>query len=115
MNISHTDVELDKGRNEVIANKSKLVTTTEIYNKIYSTQLLEILKLSISFLISQILLILLKRTIFQYYEQYLGLYIILLISLLVYITLTTVSISTYLKIINDKNEFLNKILSQQKS
>lgn len=113
MSINEPNINLDTSQKEVIANKPKLITSAEIYNRIYSNQLLEIFKLSVSFLISKILYILLQKVLLNYYEQNTILYIILLIALLVFVVLLTVGVSTYLKIINEKNEFLNKIITQQ--
>lgn len=108
MSSSIPDINLDN--KQVLANKIKLVTSQEIYNKIYTTQLLEIFKLAISFLLTTLFVRLIDNSILDYYKKNRYLYSILLICLLISVILIASSIFTYLKISNDKNDFLEKLI-----
>jgi hypothetical protein len=103
------DIELNVDSNNALANKLKTVTTSEIYNNIKSTQSLEIFKIATSFIISAWLVKLLDDIIFDYYKKHIFLYFILLIVFLIAIIIISTNAFTYVKIINDKDDFLKKI------
>ena len=109
--MSNIGSDLNIDEKEVLANKARFVTSEEIYNTIYTNQLLEVFKLAISFLLSTLLVKLLDNALFDYYKKNRYLYSILLITLLIAVVLLAGGVFTYLKIINEKNEFLNKLLS----
>jgi len=102
----------DFGNNkEVLANKSRFVTSEEIYNNIYTNQLLEIFKITISFLLSSLLLKLLENSLFDFYKANRYLYSILLVIFVIALILLAGGIFTYLKITNEKQDFLNQLLN----
>lgn len=102
------DISIEE--NDVLANKIRLVTSQEIYNKIYTNQLLEIFKLAISFLLTTLFVRLIDNSLLNYYKNNKYLYSILLICLLISVILIAGSIFTYIKISNEKSEFLDKLI-----
>jgi hypothetical protein len=108
--MSRYNSELNTHASEVLANKTSFITTEEIYKNIYIGQLLEISKLSISFLFSSILLKLLDNSLFSYFVKYPRLYSILLVFMLICIILLAGSVFTYIKVVNEKDDFLNKLV-----
>jgi hypothetical protein len=96
---------------EVLLNKSRFTTSEEVYNSIYTNQLLEVFKIAISFLISSLLVKLLDNSIFVYYKKNYVLSAILACALLIAVILLAGGVFTYLKISNEKNDFLNKLTS----
>jgi hypothetical protein len=111
MSIHNTELVLDNPT-EVLANKQKYSTTQDTYHKIYMLQLLEISKLSISFLLSTLLIKLFEHTIFKKFEKYNVAYSILLVVMLGCIITLAASVFTYIKIMNDKDAVLQNILSK---
>lgn len=96
----------------VIANKKRFVTTSEIYNNIYTNQLLEIFKLSTSFLLSILLSKLLENTLLDPYKNNHIMYSIILIVCLISVILIAGSTFTYLKITNEKDNFLQQVINK---
>jgi uncharacterized protein YybS (DUF2232 family) len=111
MSVHNTEIVLDNPI-EVLANKQKYSTTEDTYNKIYMLQLLELSKLSVSFLMSSLLLKLLEHTVFKKFEKNGAAYSILLTVMLVCIVTLAASVFTYIKIINDKDTYLQTILGK---
>lgn len=109
MSAQNTELVIDNPI-EVLANKQKYSTTEDTYNKVYMLQLLELSKLSVSFLMSSLLLKLLDHTILKRFEKYNTAYSILLAVMLVCIITLAASVFTYIKILNDKNTYLQNIL-----
>jgi magnesium-transporting ATPase (P-type) len=101
--------ELNLSSKSALANKTKQTSTEEIYNKIYSKQLLEIFKLTISFLLTNLLIRLLDNTLLNNYLKNKLLYFILLIVLLISVTFIASNIFTYLQITNEQEKFLEKL------
>jgi hypothetical protein len=108
MSVYNTQLNTDVS--EVLANKNRFITSEEIYQNIYIGQLLEISKLSISFLFSSLLIKLLDNALFSYFIKYPRLYSILLIFMLICIILLAGSVFTYIKIVNEKDDFLDKLV-----
>ena len=96
----------------VIANKKRFVTTSEIYNNIYTNQLLEVFKLSTSFLLSMLLLNLLENTLLEPYKHNHKMYSIILIVCIISLILIAGGTFTYLKITNDKDIFLQQVINK---
>ena len=109
--MSSTGFDLNVDKKEVIANTSRFVTSEQIYDTIYRNQLLEVFKLTISFLLTSLLIKLLDNALFDYYKKYKYLYSLLLVFLLILVILLAGSLFTYMKITNEKNDFLNKLLN----
>lgn len=99
--------------NDVIANKKQFITTREIYNNIYTTQLLEVIKVSTSFLMSMLLLKLIDNTLLDYYKNNKLMYSIILIVCIISLILIAGRTFTYLQITNDKTDFLQQVINNQ--
>jgi hypothetical protein len=95
--------------NDVIANKKQFVTTREIYNNIYTTQLLELFKVATSFALSMLLLKLIDNILLDQYKNDKSMYSIILIVCIISLVLIAGKTFTYLKITNDKNNFLQQV------
>jgi hypothetical protein len=98
--------------NDVLVNKSRTITSNEIYTNIKTTQILEIFNIATSFIVSSIFLRIIDDLIFNYYKKYNFLYFIILSVMFVIIILITSSLFTYSKIINDKDNFIKKIINE---
>ena len=98
-----------KNNDEVIANKKQFVTTREVYNNVYTNQLLEIFKLATSFILSYLFLYLLENVLLDSYKNNKIMYSIILIICIIAFILITVRTFTYLKIKNDNNTFLQQV------
>ena len=96
----------------VIANKKRFVTTSEIYKTIYINQLLEVFKLSTSFLLSMLLLKFLENTILDPYINNHKMYAIILIVCIISLVLIAGGTFTYLKITNEKDNFLQQVINK---
>ena len=108
--MANYDTELNIYGSEVIANQKKITTSDVIYNKIYAGQILEIFKLSIAFLFSQLILRLLDNTILKFFINNTLLYAILIISMSIAMLLLAGSIFTYIKITNEKDSFFDTLI-----
>ena len=102
--------ELNINGDEVIANKKTFATSDSFYNHIYISQILEMLKIVVAFLFSQLILRLLDNTILKYFINNTWLYAILIICMALAILLLAGSIFTYIKITDEKDELLDKLL-----
>ena len=96
----------------VIANKKRFITTSQIYNNIYTNQLLEVFKLSTSFLLSMLLLKFLENTILNPYKNNHKMYSIILIVCIISLILIAGGTFTYLKITNEKDNFLQQVINK---
>jgi len=99
--------------NDVIANTKQVVTTREIYNNIYTNQLLEVIKISTSFLLSELLVNLIDNILLDYYKNNKLMYSIILIVCIISLILIAGRTFTYLKITNDKSDFLQQVIGNQ--
>jgi hypothetical protein len=105
-----TQFDINKDyNNEVIANKKQFITTREIYDNIYTNQLLEVFKVATSFSLSWLLLRLIDNILLDHYKNDKLLYSIILIVCIISLTLIAGKTFTYLKITNDKNKFLQQV------
>jgi len=111
MSDSHFDINIQNSEG-VIANKKKFVTTNEIYTTIYTNQLLEVFKLSTSFILSLLLLKLIENVILNPYKNNHKMYSFILIVCIISLILLAGGTFTYLKITNDKNNFLQQVINQ---
>ena len=101
-----------QNNNDVIANKKQFVTTREIYNNIYRNQLLEVFKLSTSFILSLLLLKLIENVLLNRYKNNTIMYSVILIVCIISLILIAVKTFTYLKITNDMNTFLQQVTNK---
>ncbi len=92
----------------IILNKPTATTTKELYINTYSKQSLEILKLTVGFLLSQLLLKILNEGIFNSFKDKFIL-ILMVITFTVAIYLTGTELFTYIKIQNDKEQLLKDL------
>ncbi len=93
----------------IIVNKPTATTSKELYLNTYSKQSLEILKLAVGFLLSQLLLKLLNESIFDNYKENKIVQIILIITFVISIYLVGTELFTYIKIQNDKEILLKEL------
>lgn len=103
---------MDDSNNGIIVNKNTIITTQQVYENVYYTQLLEIMKLSLAFLTSQFAFRLMDLIIIQEFKDEKRFYIPLLFVLLIAIVMIGVKIFTYVKIANDKDEFIKRLTSE---
>ena len=96
----------------VIANKKRFVTTSEIYNNIYTNQLLEIFKLLISFVLAELIIKLLNNVLLDPYKNNHKMYSIILIVCIISLILIAGGTFTYLKITNEKDNFLQQVINK---
>ena len=104
--------ELTDSPTEVLANKTVFSTSEDSYRKVYVSQLFEVLKLAVSFLLSQLVIKLFDNAILEYFKPYKTLYSILLIFMLFFILVLATSIFTYVKITNEKDAFLQSVYNK---
>jgi hypothetical protein len=93
----------------IIINKPTATTTKELYSNTYSKQSLEILKLTVGFLLSQLLLKILNEAVFDNFYNNKVLLVILIIVFAVSIYLVGTELFTYIKIQNDKEQLLKDL------
>jgi len=96
--------------NNVIIDGSSLFTTEKLYNNVYYNQLLEIMKIALAFLISTIIVRVFDISIFNYFQNNKLLYFVLLIIMLISIILIGTKLFTYVKVTNDKDDLLKKLI-----
>lgn len=101
---------MSKTDKDIIANKSTILTTNEIYKNIYLNQFLEIAKLASAFIIYQLIIRILDNIIFDNFKEKKILYTIILIIFLISITLIAMRLFTYIKINSEKDEFIKQIV-----
>lgn len=92
----------------VIYNKTKSLTTDELYNVVYQNQFLEILKLAIGFAVSKLFIDLIDSILLNNYKNNKFLYSFLLVLIIVSFILLGSELFTYLKIENDKDTLLKQ-------
>ena len=107
---SYYNSEINISGDGVIANKKQFATSDNFYKHIYIGQILEMLKLVVAFLFSHLILRLLDNTILKYFINNTLLYAILIICMALAILLLAGSIFTYIKIVDEKDELLDKLL-----
>jgi hypothetical protein len=93
----------------IIINKPTATTTKELYSNTYSKQSLEILKLTVGFLLSQLLLKILNEAVFDNFYNNKVLLVILIIVFAVSIYLVGTELFTYIKIQSDKEQLLKDL------
>jgi hypothetical protein len=93
----------------IIINKPTATTTKELYSNTYSKQSLEILKLTVGFLLSQLLLKILNEAVFDNFYNNKVLLVILIIVYAVSIYLVGTELYTYIKIQSDKEQLLKDL------
>jgi hypothetical protein len=96
----------------VIANKKRFITTSEIYKTIYTNQLLEVFKLSVSFVLSYLILKLIENILLDPYKNNHKMYSIILIVCIISLILIAGGTFTYLKITNEKDNFLQQVINK---
>ena len=96
-------------KNDIIHNKPQLITSKEVYNKIYTEQFLEIIKLTFSFVLARLLLKLFEISIAHYFRNNKIIIAIFIIIFVVFFTLILLETFTYLKIKNDKDAYLKEL------
>jgi uncharacterized membrane protein len=100
---------MNNNNENVIVNKETILTTSKVYEQIYYNQLIEITKLAFSFLITGLSAKLIDALILDRYKDNKVIYIILLIILLFSTIIIGVKIFTYAKIVNENEQFLEKL------
>ena len=100
--------ELNFQTNSVLANKSKITTTEEVYNNIYYKQFFELFKLTVSFLVGNILIRMFDNTLLNSYIKNKVMYLIITTFLLISIIFIALNIFTYLQISNEQEKLLDK-------
>lgn len=98
-------VQLD----DVIANKQKIITSEDIYNKIYASQFIELTKNMLSFLLAQLTFRLLQISVLDTIANDRIVSIVFLILLILFVLYMAVELFTYLKIKNDKEKYLDEL------
>ncbi len=93
----------------IIVNKQTVTTSKDLYTNIYSKQSLEILKLAVGFLLSQLIIKLLNEGIIDNFKDNKLIQIILIITFIFSIYLVGVELFTYIKIQNDKEQLLKEL------
>ena len=101
---------MPKTDKDIIANKSTILTTNEIYKNIYLSQFLEIAKLASAFIIYQIIIRILDNIVFDNFKDKKILYTIILVVFLICITLIAVKLFTWIRINSEKDEFVKQIV-----
>lgn len=105
---------MDKENNSneyIIYDKNKYLTSVDLYEKVFTSQFLEILKLAIGFLVSQLLYNLISISLLDYYKGYMIYQLIITIILLFILLYLGSELFAFLKIKNDKDELLKKYSS----
>jgi hypothetical protein len=97
------------GNNDIIVNKNTLLTPTEIYNNIYITQLLEISKAALGFLVATYLAKILDL-FFNTYSYNKFLYGFLMFIFLLCIIIISLNVFTYTQISKDKDQFIKNLV-----
>lgn len=98
-------VQLD----DVIANKQKIITSEDIYNKIYASQFIELTKNMLSFLLAHLTFRLLQISVLDTIANDRIVSIVFLILLILFVLYMAVELFTYLKIKNDKEKYLDEL------
>ncbi len=93
----------------IIINKPTATTTKELYTNTYSKQSLEILKLTVGFLLSQLILKVLNEGIFNFFTDNKVILIILILTFGISIYLVGTELFTYIKIQSDKEQLLKEL------
>lgn len=96
-------------QNYIIINKPTATTSKELYSNTYQKQSLEILKLAVGFLLSQLLLKLLNEGVFNNFKDNKIVQIILIITFAISIYLVGTELFTYIKIHSDKEQLLKEL------
>jgi hypothetical protein len=100
---------MNTDENETIVNKNTLLTPTEIYRNIYTTQLLEISKVAFGFLVATYLVRILDL-FFNKYSDNKFIYGTLICVFLICVTIISVNIFTYTQIYKDKDQFIKNLI-----
>ena len=101
---------MKKNESDIVIDNSQIFTTKKLYNTTYYNQLLEIMKVALSFIIASFALRIFDIIIFNYFEKNKTLYLFLLIVILGSIIIIGTKLFTYLKITNDKDDLLKKLI-----
>jgi len=99
---------------DVIANKSVIITSADIYNKIYANQFIELTKNMMSFLLARLIFKLLQISVLDTIANDRIVSIVFLVVLILFVLYMAVEIFTYLKIKSDKDEYLNELTQANK-
>lgn len=95
--------------NDTIVNKSTLLTPTDIYNNIYTIQLLEISKVALGFLVATYLAKIINL-FFDRYSDNKFLYGFLLFIFMMCVIIISVNVFTYTQISKDKDQFIKNLI-----
>jgi len=93
----------------VIAHKESIVTSDDIYNKIYATQFIELTKNMMSFLVATLFVKLLNVSILDTIADDRIVTIIFLVMLIFFTVYIALELFTYLKIKSNKDEYLSEL------
>ena len=96
----------NKNIGNVIIKDTSVSTTQDLYNTIYSDQIVQIYNLCIGFLISTLLLRLIEINVLSHFVNDFFLHNVVLCMLIFFITTIGGTMFTYAKITNDKKDFL---------
>jgi hypothetical protein len=94
---------------DIIVNKSTLLTPTEVYNNIYVSQLLEISKVALGFLVATYLVKILDL-FFDKYSDNKFIYGFLIFIFLICAIIISINVFTYAEISKDKDEFIEHLI-----
>ena len=100
---------MNTNENDTIVNKNTLLTPTEIYKNIYLSQLLEISKAALGFLVATYLVKILDL-FFDKYSSNKFIYGILMFTFLLCITILAINVFTYTQISKDKDQFIKNLI-----
>ena len=100
---------MNNNENDTIVNKTTLLTPTEIYSNIYITQLLEISKIALGFLVATYLAKILDL-FFKKYEDNKFLYGSLMFIFLICVIIISVNVFTYTQVTKDKDQFIKNLI-----
>lgn len=93
----------------VVINSSSNITTEVVYNKTKQTQLIEILKISASWVIGGLGILFFNDFIFSDIKKNKILYIITFLIIFLSVIYVASYVFTYLKVINDKDDVIDKL------
>jgi len=103
---------MSKNSDYVVYNDKNVITPVYLYNKMYDSQFLELLKLAVAFLISHLLYDFINVTMLNELKQYKFLCGLLMIIIIVICLYAGADLFTYLKIQNEKTDVIKQYTSQ---
>ena len=95
--------------NDIIVNKNVILTPTQLYNNVYVTQLLEISKVALGFLIAFYIAKILN-IFFDIYSNNRFLHVFLMLIFLLCIIIISLKLFTHTQISKDKDQFIKNLL-----